>query len=399
MLKQESYLTNTRGLKIEGFVGNAFSFSSKFYETQVGYPGYIHQTIVLTEVAPGQGAARPFNATGWDVARAEGSISVAINKHVHLFAGHGKHFIGHGYRSLLLSDNSFSYPFANIAIKFKHVNVNKIYASLMHNPVNIGDIVVQKKSSVFTTIELYNSHLISFSYFEGSLWNNPDTTDTYKWGARYINPVPIIALFDTNNHTVAGLNLKLQHLKKIEVYAQCAWDDRYFIKKKQIEGIDNKSLAWQIGIKLYNILSFNGLYAQMEYSHAKPNTFAHKNQILSYSHYNQSLTHPLGAAFNEYVFRLKYYYKRFSVHAHLSVAHSYPNSYQGDILLPLKKREIAEQTKKLLNYNNFEASYLLNHKTNLKLCLGRTQRKFENSDFKMYYVSFVTDIDNYYFDF
>ena len=44
--------------------------------------------------------------------------------------GHGKHFIGNGYRSLLLSDNSFNYPFLRIQTTFGKIQYTNLYAEL-----------------------------------------------------------------------------------------------------------------------------------------------------------------------------------------------------------------------------------------------------------------------------
>ena len=44
--------------------------------------------------------------------------------------GHGKHFIGDGYRSLLLSDNAFNYPFLRIQTSFWRVQYTNLYAEM-----------------------------------------------------------------------------------------------------------------------------------------------------------------------------------------------------------------------------------------------------------------------------
>ena len=44
--------------------------------------------------------------------------------------GHGKHFIGDGYRSLFLSDNSFNYPFLRIETKLGKLQYTNLYAEL-----------------------------------------------------------------------------------------------------------------------------------------------------------------------------------------------------------------------------------------------------------------------------
>jgi hypothetical protein len=43
----------------------------------------------------------------------------------------GVNFIGDGYRSLLLSDNSFNYPYLKIVAKFWHINYMVLYSQMM----------------------------------------------------------------------------------------------------------------------------------------------------------------------------------------------------------------------------------------------------------------------------
>ena len=63
---------------------------------------------------------------------ASGYISFMPHRAVNLQFGTGKHFIGEGYRSLLLSDNSFNYPYLRATSRwFKDkVQYTNIFASL-----------------------------------------------------------------------------------------------------------------------------------------------------------------------------------------------------------------------------------------------------------------------------
>ena len=62
-------------------------------------------------ILPGQGVSRvsSWNRTTRDLdyAMANGHVSFQTSKHFNFQFGHGKHFIGDGYRSMLLSDNCF----------------------------------------------------------------------------------------------------------------------------------------------------------------------------------------------------------------------------------------------------------------------------------------------------
>ena len=100
--------SNTRGFIIEGDIGKSVSFFSSFMENQAIFPNYLDEEIRKSKVVFGQGYARDFKKTGFDYAMASGYIGIKPAQHFVVQFGHGKHFIGDGYRSLLISDNSLS---------------------------------------------------------------------------------------------------------------------------------------------------------------------------------------------------------------------------------------------------------------------------------------------------
>ena len=103
---------NTRGFIIDGFIGDRVSFQTTFLENQAIFPNYIDSLIRTQDyVIPGQGRGRTFYNNGFDYARSSGFVSIEASRNFTIQFGHGKHFIGDGYRSLCRSDNSFNYPF------------------------------------------------------------------------------------------------------------------------------------------------------------------------------------------------------------------------------------------------------------------------------------------------
>ena len=101
---------NTRGIELKANIGNKVSIYSAFLENQAAFPNYVKAFVIKTRTAPGEGKVRNFKENGFDFSQAVGHINFAPSKHFSIELGHGKHFIGDGYRSLLLSDNAFSYP-------------------------------------------------------------------------------------------------------------------------------------------------------------------------------------------------------------------------------------------------------------------------------------------------
>ena len=58
----------------------------------------------------------------------------------------------------------------------------------------------------------------------------------------------------------------------------------------------------------------------MEYNQAQPYTYAHKEPMQSYTHFNQALAHPLGANFKEVVAFANYIKKKWKFSVKLTLA-------------------------------------------------------------------------------
>ena len=137
----EKLYTNTRGFMVRGGIGNKFAFETSFYENQSTFPRYLDSYIATTTklfpqpantnenyaVIPGQGRSKPFKKNGYDYAMASGYVSYTPNKYFNFQIGNGKNFIGDGYRSLLLSDNAFNYPYARITTTYKNIQYTNLY--------------------------------------------------------------------------------------------------------------------------------------------------------------------------------------------------------------------------------------------------------------------------------
>ena len=69
-----------------------------------------------------------------------------------------------------------------------------------------------------------------------------------------------------------------------------------------------------MGLKYFEVLGINNLDAQVEYNRVRPFTYSHWKElegfedltVSNYSHFNQSLAHPLGANFTELILQVRY---------------------------------------------------------------------------------------------
>lgn len=427
----EKLYKNTRGFLIRGSIGSDFAFETSFYENQATYAQYIDDYIKSTDdlfpqknnydynVVPGQGRSKAFRTNGYDYAMASGYISYSPHKIINLQVGHGKHFVGDGYRSLLLSDNTFNYPFARITTTFKNFQYTNLYASFMNltdggvkTPPNV-ERLFQKKTASFQLLSANFFNRLQLGFFQGMIWEAADTMNRQDVNFNTFNPVIGVnsAVFGLNNknNILLGATLKIKIINSISLYGQYMLDD---ISSSAIR----KKFGYQIGIKYFDVFRIKNLHFQAEYNNVRPYAYASTNTFQSYTHYNQALAHPLGANFYEAVGFINYRVKDFfiqlkanyAVKGNDTAAFNYGgNIFKSDNSFPLNQPvdniSTTQGLKTTIMYQDVHIGYLVNPSTNFNIVLGLSNR-IEKTDLntkqtQFVYLGFRTSLANFYYDF
>jgi len=391
--KQRLY-TNTRGVLIKGDIGKKFSFQTAVYETQSFFPNYLSNYVDKTGVAPGQGRVKRFKQDGFDYAYSDAYISYTPVKFLNLQLGNGKHFIGDGYRSLLLSDVSTNYPYLKATVlfgkdKFQFTKLHASLTNLIRRPEgSVPESLFMRKGMSTHYLNWLATKWLNIGLFESTIWQTEDSTGTLPFEFRQLNPVPFLNTLTTGlnktNHSLVGLNLKIKLPFKTILYHQLAYNGNQ----------DDTQMGVQGGFKFYGI---KNLTLQAEFNTVAPSTYELQNEPLqNYVHYNQSLTHPLGNNFNETVGIINYKYKRLFIQAKANLA-----DYVVSITDP--------SDFNIKNYNTTlttlqgHLGFIINPRTNLAFLVGATNRteKTTISENKTNYIYFSikTSLRNLYYDF
>jgi hypothetical protein len=400
----ENWYTNTRGIRIFGSVGKELYFESSFYENQSKFPTYLNDYVNSSMDVPGQGSIKRLGE--FDYANATGLLFCQAGKHVEFSFGHGKLFIGDGYRSLFLSDNSFNFPFFRVTLNFKKFQYSRIMAVLMSDSIPEDDFGVrEKKLAGFNILTYMPNYWFQISLFEGTIWNYPNSKKNIDFDGNYLNPVILINSFlrNVSCKSVLGTGIKLNILKTIQVYNQLA-----------VDKISNKlnsteHLSLQAGAKYFDAFTLKNLYLQAEYNTSQKGVYDYNSKILIYSHYNQPLAHPLGTNFNEWIIKTHYNYKSWQFDVQFNFA-----KYGSDTLNKITGSPyfkdyifqtpfIGNGPKTVLSYKNFCLAYLINPKTNMRIEAGYISRNATISGNKyntnFFYISIITSLTNWYYDF
>jgi hypothetical protein len=423
-LKDRSYTPyiNTRGVMVKGTIGRRFGFNSGFVENQGVFLHYIDTVIRVYRVVPGQGIFRFFK-NGFDYNMAFGSIYYSPSRHFTFQFGHDKNFIGDGYRSLLLSDNSFNYPFLKILVnvwKLKYMSLVAEFQDLQ-SPHSYEE-GFKKKYATFHYLSWNISRRLTLGVFEAVVWQNGDSTYHRGLEINYLNPViflrPVEASMDSPNNELLGFTAKLKVTDRFTLYGQIMLDEFNFQQIRRFDGWYANKQGYQAGFKLLDPF-IKGLSVQSELNYVRPYSYTHltytANAVPSqnYAHYNQALAHPLGANFVESVNFLRYRHGRFFVEAKLMYAVqgrdgdslNYGSNIFRDYLQHPNEygNKVGQGLRTTLLYRDLRISYLLNPRTNLVAELGASLRTAVNErdqrSSAFVHFGIRTSLFNHYYDF
>lgn len=366
---------NTRGFHIEGDLFKNFSFSTSFYENQSRNPMYqsmyfnaIGESYVnhsdstygtQNAVVPGLGRTKPFKGDGYDYAFAMGDIIYQPFKVLTLSAGNTRKFIGDGYRSLLLSDNSFSAPFFQANYRFlprwEFVYLRSRLLNLLRRPASTTvESYYDPKVMAVNYISFKATKNLTLSLFEGTIYSKGDSIVSKRASPWMYNPIPLIGAFVTNANeanSVLGLNIGFTATESIRLYSQLAWNSRH------------NGFGGQLGIRFMEPFKVKNLFLQLEGNYASQDLYRSSNPRLNYSHFNLPLAHTKGEGFTEVLIRANYEFKR--VYADLKTVFYSLNNYSPTSHLALYDAGVRNNGTIL--HTSVEAGYRFNKKMNFAI--------------------------------
>lgn len=248
-----------------------------------------------------------FPAFGREKSRLQYNLNYYVNKFIAVDFGKGKHFIGNGYRSLILSTEHSPYPHLKFTTQFGRVRYYNLYTTFL----DIEDPSQnRKKHSSIHFLDFSLTENINIGVFEGVLWQAKDENYNRGYDIEYLNPIiffrPVEFSKRSPDNVLIGSNFNAK-LKIATLYGQILLDDLNISRQKDRDeayagGFFQNKFAYQLGVKS----SFKSLDVLLEYNQSQPYVYAHKQPMQSYTHLNQSLAHPLGANFKELVMLVNY---------------------------------------------------------------------------------------------
>ena len=418
---------NTRAAILKGGIGSQFNFSSVIYESQGRFADYINRYIsdnrpvFSNGLVPGRGKAKSFNGDGFDYPVATGYISYTPNQYFNFQFGHGKNFIGDGYRSMFLSDVAAPSPYFKITTTFWKIRYTNLWLFMDDvRPTAQVNGASARKFVVMHHLSYNINTKLNVSLFESVISDNESNTGH---NINFVNPIiffrPLeFSRGETAGNALLGFSTKYKFSKNVLVYNQFLIDELNL--KNTSNGSWTNKFGFQFGAKYYNAFGVENLHLQTELNIVRPFTYSHANPILNYGHFNQPLAHPWGANFWEFITIARYKKDRWYGDAKFIVGkkgfdiEGNDISFGGNIYIDYNKRgsdfnqTLAQGNKTSIFIGDLRLGYLINPATNLKLFANITYRKFTPSivtpnfgptTTTWFNLGFRTDLFNWYFDF
>lgn len=355
--KETTLYRNTRGVQVNGKVGNHLTFHTSFYETQLNQPDWTDQYIRKFRVVPGETNPKGYGEDGYDIGSVYGSFT--WKQHygpwtVAFSMGYDEFFIGNGYRSVFISDAGMPYYFGAATVRIKSLTLHHITHSLQdpnfNNVMNLPgnrekSSAYQKKTMTTHLLTWQPARAFSVSLFESTVFAVSDSSET-RFSLNYINPLPLVNSINYGlggkNNVALGFQMGIKPFESWLVYGQYLFDDK-----------GTNSQAWQAGLKH----TTKYYYVVAEYNSAGRDVYQHRNVRQGFTHFNQPIAHPNGNDFEEWIFMAGSRINRFMLKTKVNLLSS-----AGNHIFALQEATTQRQQSVFYEGGIF---YLLNPNTNL----------------------------------
>ena len=301
---------NQRGLEIRGTVDRKLFFYTSILESQARFPGYVSSRILEYQSIPGAGFFKNYNPrivdvrNAYDFNVASAYLGLHVTRHVSLQLGHGRHFIGNGYRSLLLSDYANNGFYLKLSTRVWRFHYQNLFMELSPSSPRQagGDERLPKKYVALHYLNFKVTPRLSFAFFEATVFNR-----SRQFEFQYLNPVilyrTVEGMLGSPDNVLIGLDGHWNLLRRFQLYSQVMLDEFSVasVVKPDQKGWWGNKFGLQAGLKYMNAFGVDHLDVQLEFNAVRPYTYSHRDSLNSYTHFNQPLAHPLLANFKELI--------------------------------------------------------------------------------------------------
>jgi len=386
------------GTHLKVNINNDLTIAASVFGGKTSLPFFLDTNISQQKITPAYGQVYGLNKKGYSFFDYTGYVSLSPNnnKVFNFQAGRDKHFIGDGYRSVILSDYAAAYPFFRINTNIWHFQYN-VWYTWMYDVTNANGKKENYKNK-FASFHYLSYNILknlNVGIFENIVWRGSDTNQARTFEVNYLNPIiffrPQEYSVGSPDNAFIGINLNAKILNTVKLYGQLGLDEFFLKEIRARRGWWANKQAWQLGAKYINAFNVKGLSLQAEYNQVRPYTYTHGVVEQNYSHYGMPLAHPFGANFKELLGFVNYRKGKWQASVQLmnvvvgkDTANSKTNMGQN-IFLSYTTRPYefghftAQGVKTTILQSHVKLTYFIIPDMNLRLELGYIQRSEKNT--------------------
>lgn len=411
----ESSLETSIGAGITASFKNKLALNAHVETANSSLSSNLDSFTFSKRVIPGYGYAY-LTKKGYHYKDFTGYLSYSPTSWFNAQLGKGRNFLGDGYRSLFLSDNSSSYSFLKLSTSIWKIK----YLVLFTNLKEIRNSNGKKndfadKYATFHYLSWNISKWLNVGLFESIVFQSRDTSSSLGYDVNYLNPIiffrPVEYSIGSPDNALLGGSVRVK-IKSVQLYGQLLLDEFLLKEVKSGQGWWANKHGLQGGVKWFNIAGVKNLNLRAEFNYVRPFTYSHSNSLINYAHYNQPLAHPAGANFQEVVSFLSYNFKRFYIEGRISYLRAGTDSlnknYGSDLYKSNTTREreygnfMLQGLRYSLGFIDLKTIYFLDREGMLQLEVGVSKRKYSGSfrqDNTMLFAGIRSAISNFYRDY
>lgn len=304
---------SSKGFELRATLLKRLSLYTFLSDNQARFPSFVRDKSTNNsdyQNLAGNAYYKEFGEDGQDFFKARGYVNFNVLKYIDIQFGYDKQFIGNGYRSLYLSDNSAPFLFLKTNLRVWKINYQSIWGEMIGQYKRGGDRLLDKKYAVFHHLNFNVLPWLDIGVFEGV-----SLTRSHQFEWHYLIPLIFYRSVEQSlgspDNSLIGLDYKANFLRHFQLYGQFVLDEFNFGQITKNKGWWANKFGVQQGLKYIDVATIKNLDLQLEFNMVMPYTYTHYNndstkQLANYTHYNQSLTHPLGANFAEIVTQINY---------------------------------------------------------------------------------------------
>ena len=380
------------GMAVNVQLGKKLSLYGDFLYGEEKAPKYITDFIDSTGVFPAFGKNRA--DIGYTYLFPTARLSYTPVKYFQFELGFGKQQFGNGYRSLMLSEAAYNYPYFKIETNIWHLKYINLYSAQDGTDPTMGNLLsFQRKYTSTHYLNWAISPRVNIGLFETIVWQAKDSLSDRGFDPNYLNPIifyrPVEFSQGSADNALLGFDLSYKVSKKILAYSQVLIDEFLLKELRNSSGWWANKWGVQLGFQWFDPFKIEKSWLRAEFNVVRPFTYSHGSVLQNYAHYNQPLAHPLGSNFYEGI--LEIYLEKKNLYAEgmfmyaeygrdpdtLNLGGNIYKSYKNPAMEYGNK--IGQGVGNQVYYQNITAGIILNRSINLRAGINYLFRYAHNS--------------------